>query len=343
MPLPRELKLTLRQRERLERLWRRFAREPLPPDLPGLISEQFGLDLRGRYGARSLANPFMVASGDLTVCSNQVEKAFEAGWGGVVLKTAAVEDASGRCDLDHLRRSARPPISRYAPGDSLRARPMLRWDGRLFPDAISEYAQVVCEAVSLADEFGAFAAASLAGPMPAGEDDACLDAWRHTAAVLRVSGIDAIEITFEPLKKTGEAPAPEGVRHVLAAMGGAEVVVRPPGGPLSGLDGAAGITAHGPEVARASAAGFPVSAVGGIYTGLQALEHILAGALSVQVYSFLVGKVLRPVKRSLSKHEQVLYKLMLDPADGLVAGMLHLLNSVGVSSVMEATGRQETQ
>ncbi len=343
MPLPRELNLTLRQRERLERLWRRFAREPLPPDLPGIISEQFGVDLGGQYGARSLANPFMVASGDLTVCSDQVEKAFEAGWGGVVLKTAAVEDASGRCDLGHLRRSARPPISRYAPGDSLRARPVLRWDGRLFPGAIAEYAQVVREAANLADDFGAAVAASLAGPMPTGEDDPCLDAWRHTAALLRACGINAIEITFEPLEKTGGALPPDGMRHVLAAMGGAEVVARPPGGALSGLTCAAGVTAHGPDVAVASAAGFAVSTVGGVYTGLRALEHILAGALSVQVYSFLAGKVLRPVKRSLSKHEQVLYKLMLDPADGLVAGMLHLLNSAGVSSVREAAGRQETQ
>lgn len=333
---PADLQVTLRQRERLERLHRRYGRDPLPLDLPEIIHEQLGVNLAGRYGTHALRHPFVVASGDLTASAERVLRAAEAGWAAIVLKTAAVEDEQGDCDLGRLRRPPRPPISRYAEDDAGRERPMLVWDGRLFPGDIQQYAAMAGEAVASAQGSGALIAASLTGGMPVDPDDPCLRAWRHTGAQIRAAGITTAEVTMEPLKAAAREVAPDAPGAVIEALGGLEIVLRPGEAGL-GLDTlAAGVVAVSRITARDRQPGVTPSAVGGVYTGLRALDYILQGAGSVQVYSFIAGKVRTWAKRSFNKFEQVLYRLLLDPADGLVLGMLHLKNSAGVASVLDA-------
>ncbi len=66
----------------------------------------------------------------------------------------------------------------------------------------------------------------------------------------------------------------------------------------------------------------PISATGGIYSGRHIYQYIEAGAQNVQVLSFLMGKLKKPLEKKGNRFQQVFYKLMLDPEDGYLACLL---------------------
>lgn len=67
-----------------------------------------------------------------------------------------------------------------------------------------------------------------------------------------------------------------------------------------------------------------ISATGGVYCGRQVYEYLQAGADNIQLVSYIMGKVKKPFARKRgNKFEQVFHKIILDPADGLVASMLN--------------------
>jgi hypothetical protein len=287
---PRDLDLTLRQKERLERLWKRYNRDPLPTDLRPVIKEMFELDITADHGPLELPNPFIVASGEMSQDIGQITKAAEAGWGAVVLRTLAAEDANGNCSLAHLRAKPNAPgtPSHYAPGDKHKERPIVKWYGKVDPRPLSEYLEFAKAAVDIA------APMVVIGSIAAGSDDE----WLHTSSLLRSTGI----VFLENLP-TADSP------WNLDQMGDKE-----------------------------KESVIPKLPSGGIYTGFDALNYIVSGASAVQVYSFLAGKVKTPPKRSFNKFEQVLYTLILEPTEGLIAGLLHLKNTQGIDSVREAVG-----
>jgi len=65
-----------------------------------------------------------------------------------------------------------------------------------------------------------------------------------------------------------------------------------------------------------------VSGTGGVYSGKDMLDYLLAGAENVQILSFLMGKTCIEFKRKGTKFEQVLHRLIFDTEDGLLASMI---------------------
>ncbi len=79
----------------------------------------------------------------------------------------------------------------------------------------------------------------------------------------------------------------------------------------------------------------PVSATGGIYTGKDVIEYIEAGAENTQLISYIIGRTKTSFAKKGNKFEQVLFKLILDPEDGVIAEMLKIKNSLGILSISE--------
>lgn len=77
----------------------------------------------------------------------------------------------------------------------------------------------------------------------------------------------------------------------------------------------------------------PISATGGIYTGKDIMDYIKAGAESTQLISYIMGQVKAPFVKQGNKLEKVLFKLIFNPEDGLIAEMLKIKNSSGLSSM----------
>lgn len=373
---PRDLELTLRQKERLERLWKRYAREALPSELPSIIADRLEVDLGARFGPLDLPNPFIVAAGEMSQDLSQIEKAAQAGWGAVVLRSVAAEDASGACPLQAER--AKPDASgaptEYESSDRRRVRPVVRWHGRLDARSLEEYAAFAAASVQMLGSSRTQLIGSFTGPMPRPGEP--LDpAWGHTSQRLARTGLRVLEIPFPG--DFGSTSAEEAAGLALAFVQSAEgllreseaalwckahtssmilaacacatasVAVRPEGLTVANravfrqlVPRSETRAAIASDLATASCLGLSerFSASGGVYTGLHALDYILSGASTVQVYSFIAGKVSEPPKRSFNKFEQVFYKLLLDPSDGLVAGLLHLKNTRGIDSVRQAVG-----
>jgi len=65
-----------------------------------------------------------------------------------------------------------------------------------------------------------------------------------------------------------------------------------------------------------------VSGTGGIYSGKDILDYLLAGAENVQILSFLMGKTRMEFKKKGTKFEQVLHRLIFNTEDGLIASMI---------------------
>ncbi|MCM8786047.1 MAG: hypothetical protein NC899_07445 [Candidatus Omnitrophica bacterium] len=64
---------------------------------------------------------------------------------------------------------------------------------------------------------------------------------------------------------------------------------------------------------------FSISGTGGIYTGEHIYQYLKSGADSVQILSYILGKVKKPfLKQKGDKFEKVIYELFFNPVDGLL-------------------------
>lgn len=92
----------------------------------------------------------------------------------------------------------------------------------------------------------------------------------------------------------------------------------------------------------------PIVATGGVYTGRDALQYLLLGADCVELLSFIMQAdllkkddttgVLNPYGKDVKRFNEfdaVLYKLLLHPEDGLIAGLLHIQGTYRVSRVLD--------
>ncbi len=368
--------MTLRQKERLERLWKRYAREALPLDLPEIVAERLDVDLVTSFGPLKLRNPFVVGAGEMTQEISQIEKAAQAGWGAVILRTVAAEDSSGMSSLEDqrakLETSGTP--STYEPSDKRRNRPVVRWHGRLDARRLDEYIAFVRSCAEAVRASQTQVIGSFLGQIPR-EGETLREEWTHTATQLHEAGSDVLEIPLPAdFDTTSAEEAAARASAFLSAIGSlideskaalwpklqtsSMVLMACASAIKSASRVPAGLTvAHRSAMrvdtlrkqSRATVVSdigllrkalpeMQLSASGGVYTGLHALDYILSGASTVQIYSLVAGRVSEPPKRSFNKFEQVLYKLLLDPSDGLVAGLLHLKNTRGISGVRQAVG-----
>jgi len=347
------LDLTIRQRERLERLHRRYAREPLPPDLPEILEEQLGIRLSVRFGALDLRHPLAVAPGEWTGSLERVEAAAEAGWAALTLRSAAAWAQDGSASLARLRSrdAGRGARSVYAPSDVRRERPAVLWDRKLDGRGPQEYLELVRAAASAAGGTMAVLASLASAPERSGAE------LPHAGELALRAGADGLEV----LRAGGDAWRPAetadagrwALRVIVAdaqrlqGAGGEEAARALRAAPRLTLD--FGTPAPGqPRTFRPGGlaaflrewglADCPVAAAGGVYSGRDALDYIVQGARMVQVYSYIAGRVGTVLKQSRNKFEQVLYRLMLDPRDGLAAGLAALKNRRGTDGVADAVG-----
>ncbi|MCM8768549.1 MAG: hypothetical protein NC911_02545 [Candidatus Omnitrophica bacterium] len=78
-----------------------------------------------------------------------------------------------------------------------------------------------------------------------------------------------------------------------------------------------------------------LSATGGIYSGRQILEYLLAGAKNVQLFSFLMGRVRTSfLLKTGHKFQQVLFELFFNPEEGLLVLMI----KKGFTNIRELLG-----
>ncbi len=347
--------LTIRQRERLERLHRRYLWEPLPEDLPGILEEQLGVGLASRYAGLVLRHPLMVAPGHWTGVPERVEAAAEAGWAVVVLRTAAAWGKDGSASLAALRASGKGagPRSLYSPADVRRERPALLWDRRLDSRGPQDYLGLVRLACAAVKGSGTAVVASLASS----PERAAAELPGAGREVID-AGASALEVLWSPAEAawTEQLRGLEGpwsLRVVCADVSGlegrlleeAEKDLR--AAPFLSLD--FGTPAKGAPrpfrpgdlagfLSSRGLAGGSVAAAGGVYSGRDALAYITQGAVAVQVCSFIAGKVATVLKPGRNKFEQVLFRLLLDPRDGLAAGLTALKNRCGIRGVADAVG-----
>lgn len=89
---------------------------------------------------------------------------------------------------------------------------------------------------------------------------------------------------------------------------------------------------------RGAGMGCPIVGTGGIYTGVELLAYILAGASCGQVMSILMGRFATPLPRRGDRFAAVNWRILLDPAHGLVAALLDGANRGRPSSVRGLVG-----
>lgn len=79
----------------------------------------------------------------------------------------------------------------------------------------------------------------------------------------------------------------------------------------------------------------PIVGTGGVYSGKDVLDYLKLGVPCVEILSYIMGKWSKPVETRKDKFELVLYEILLNPVNGLVAGMLDLKNREGISGIRE--------
>lgn len=312
-----DLDLTLRQRERLERLWRRFSREQMGPDVRDEVLRLLAVDIGSDVFGHA-PTPLIASAGPSTATRDAVAALAAGGWGAALLPAAAVADVSRSA-------GSRPWIrSSHAPDDRERLRPVVTAGNLDFRGPLDQYldfcAAAVAEAANTDPRRMRIVAGLSLGGLPV-HDPPVAAAVQAVAS----SGVDAIRLADGVVGSGGAVLAAAVPLWLECAAADPEAQSC-----YKGL-----ILPVGQSAPPADSA--PCQFISGrrIYTGLELLDSLAAGATGVHIFDFLVGKVGSIIKRSLSKPEQVAYKILLDPADGLVAGLAHLHNTSGVSSLSD--------
>lgn len=196
--------LTVRQKERLERLWKRYNRYPLFPDAIHDAEDNMNLSLATEISGVALRHPFVVAAWAVSPTVEAIEKAHQGVWAAVILPTAAAEDASGGCLLAGKRAAPRPFTSRYDKKDTHREYPRVERPASLYPSDIAGYAALAATVVGV----GIPVFASLAFGNNA--------ELKHSASVLKASGVQGIELVRQSdSEPPGDIGIPVFLRPIL--------------------------------------------------------------------------------------------------------------------------------
>lgn len=164
------------------------------------VLEELGIDLSARYLDLELRNPIILAPGPLSQTSSQVERAFKAGYGAVVLKSVVGEDRNGGASMRFLRR--KPTFMRWYVDESLDPEgrnPTVHWNGGLDTRNLMDYLEFARKAYDVGRRTGMPLIASVLCHLVSGpEDEWNVEEWTYTVGKMCEIGYRHFEIDFCP-------------------------------------------------------------------------------------------------------------------------------------------------
>ncbi len=171
--LPQWPSLTPGQARQITGDYERFAVQGMPADPAAYIAQTYGLDIAGRYGGRTVKNPFGKASGQLSLHVKQVQADADAGLGFVVLKTVIAQDDSGQQMMHEWAiKETRMQIEPIAGKTTGRVGWTCTWKGRGWHESFESYLKFTGDALAVGREKGMVVAPSVKYHLPgAGETE----------------------------------------------------------------------------------------------------------------------------------------------------------------------------
>jgi dihydroorotate dehydrogenase len=174
-----------------------YLENPLPINIQEIIKENIGIDLTTHYADFSLKNPILVAPGQLTVNSSQIQKIYKAGYSGCVLKSVVGESENSQCSMTGLRKKEDFIKTFYEKEDKEGEYPIIHWNGRLDTRNLNEYMQFIKEVNNL--NLSNFAIiGSFVCHLPKYEEDFNEKEWLYTLKKFDDAGYKILEIDFCP-------------------------------------------------------------------------------------------------------------------------------------------------
>lgn len=165
--LPERPSLSDDFRRRLEADAARFAEERLPPDLEAYLLDTYGVQVGGEYAGLPIKNPWGIASGQLSMKTNQVESSCVAGLGFVVLKTVIAEDASGGRSMGAWAiKESRMVVERILGARTREEGWTITWKGRGWWHSFDDYLDLVARGTAIGLLHGALVVPSVKYHLP---------------------------------------------------------------------------------------------------------------------------------------------------------------------------------
>ena len=171
-----------------------------PPYLEKEIKETLGIDLKTQYGSFSLKNPILVAPGQLSIHPFQIERIYQAGYGGCVLKSVVGEDKNGNCSMLSQRRKPTIIKTFYETNDKNGRFPIIHWNGRCDPRTLKEHL-IFAKAIKKKRFNNFLLIGSFLCHLPIRENSFKIEEWAYTCSQLYQSGYSIAEIDFCPYLK----------------------------------------------------------------------------------------------------------------------------------------------
>lgn len=186
-------------RHDLARIYEHYKHKPIPSCLFQELVDEFELSSwHVSYLDLPLENPLIVAPGQLTVHSAQIESIREAGFAACVLKSVVGESKNGNCSMVNQRKRATYIRTFYEATDVNGERPIIHWDGRCDTRGLSEYLDFARDVLVFHDPGNFIVIASFLCHLPFPGEDFLEEEWVHTTKMHYEAGFRHIEIDFCP-------------------------------------------------------------------------------------------------------------------------------------------------
>jgi len=338
----------------------RFKARALPRDFPSHVREAYGIDLTARYLGTMIPHPIGKGSGQLSLNQGQLEVDAEAGLAFAVLKTVIAQDAAGAQSMAAWAiHEAKMKVERRGAGWTVTWKGR-GWDrsfeeylalvrvggdltraGHLLVVPSVKYHLPRLDEAFKETEY-AFTTRALAtawgepllllekdfSPTLAGDELAAEQAqilrWLREVPV-RIRAQAAVRLAVKVMNARFDDDFQ--VEMVRAAATADALVV------FNRLfDAARGVAYGGPELSERNlrvlarlGPGIPeLSGTGAISSGRDILEYARRGCESVQLHTYFQLPQDEYAATEGSRTQRALHRLVFDPVDGLIAGMLDL-------------------
>ena len=338
----------------------RFKARALPRDFPSHVREAYGIDLTARYLGTMIPHPIGKGSGQLSLNQGQLEVDAEAGLAFAVLKTVIAQDAAGAQSMSAWAiHEAKMKVERRGAGWTVTWKGR-GWDrsfeeylalvrvggdltraGHLLVVPSVKYHLPRLDEAFKETEY-AFTTRALAtawgepllllekdfSPTLAGDELAAEQAqilrWLREVPV-RIRAQAAVRLAVKVMNARFDDDFQ--VEMVRAAATADALVV------FNRLfDAARGVAYGGPELSERNlrvlarlGPGIPeLSGTGAISSGRDILEYARRGCESVQLHTYFQLPQDEYAATEGSRTQRALHRLVFDPVDGLIAGMLDL-------------------
>ncbi|MBI5208723.1 MAG: NAD-dependent dihydropyrimidine dehydrogenase subunit PreA [Elusimicrobia bacterium] len=328
-------------------------------------------DLSVTFCGKKMPNPFMLSSSPVSNSAEMIERAFEAGWGGVAYKSMVTDNISiphpsPRMHAYHYGEKRLAGLQNVEQTSDRGLKPNLldiaylkkRWPGRVIMASImgfsnSEWADL---AKACSDAGADMLELNFSCPHMTVEGSGCKVGQAHdlvekfTATVRKVTGIPLVAKMTpniadmnEPAlaAKRGGADAISAINTVkgISEIGLDDLIPRPDvfgKGAISGYSGPAVkpiALRFMAEMAQNPELGLPLSGMGGIETWVDALEFILAGATTVQVTTGVIHYGYRIVEDMIEGLSDYMALRGVEAVGDLVGKALPRLHETGAFDV----------